>query len=125
MEIAKNTDLPDLLEHLGYSLKRVGRYYTTREMDSIRIKDRRTWKRYSNGTGGDAITFLQTFEGKDFRAAVEYLLDYNGRSRDAPRPSRSRPPPMEEERPECALPRPTRTTAGCSPTCASGASRPR
>lgn len=51
MEIAKDTDLPDLLEHLGYQLKRIGRYYTTREMDSIRIKDRRTWKRYSSGTG--------------------------------------------------------------------------
>ena len=49
MEIAKNTDLPDLLEHLGYSLKRLGRYYTTRERDSIRIKNRRTWKRYCMG----------------------------------------------------------------------------
>ena len=104
MEIAKNTDLPDLLEHLGYSLKRIGRYYTTREMDSIRIKDRRTWKRYSNGTGGDAITFLQEFEGKGFREAVDYLLDFNGRVRDSPRDSRPRPPPEEEKRPEFALP---------------------
>ena len=103
MDIAKNTDLPDLLEHLGYHLQRVGQYYTTREMDSIRIKDRRTWKRYSNGTGGDSITFLQTFEGKGFREAVEYLLDFNGPSRETPRPSRPRPPP-EEERPEFALP---------------------
>ena len=81
METAKNTDLPDLLEHLGYSVRRVGsRYHTTREMDSIRIKDRRTWKRYSNGTGGDAITFLQEFCGKGFREAVTYLL------RRSPRP---------------------------------------
>ena len=42
MDTAKNTDLPDLLEHLGYHLQRVGQYYTTREMDSIRVKDRRT-----------------------------------------------------------------------------------
>ena len=104
MDIAKNTDLPDLLAHLGYSLRRVGRYYSTREMDSIRIKDRRSWKRYSNGTGGDAITFLQEFEGKDFREAVDYLLDFNGQSRDAPRPSRPRPPPVEEEKAEFALP---------------------
>ena len=70
METAKRTDLPDLLEHLGYTVRRVGsRYHTTREMDSIRIKERRTWKRYSNGTGGDAITFLQEFCGKDFREA--------------------------------------------------------
>ena len=102
MDIAKSTDLPDLLSHLGYSLKRLGRYYTTREMDSIRIKDRRTWKRYSNGTGGDAITFLQTFEGKGFREAVEYLLDFNGgRARDSPRPCR---PVAEEEKPGVVLP---------------------
>ena len=31
METAKNTDLPDLLEHLGYSVRRVGsRYHTTK-----------------------------------------------------------------------------------------------
>ena len=79
METAKRTDLPDLLEHLGYTVRRLGsRYHTTREMDSLRIKDRRTWKRYSNGTGGDAITFLQEFCGKDFREAVNYLLEFNG-----------------------------------------------
>ena len=69
MEIAKNTDLPDLLEHLGYHLRRSGRYYTTQEMDSLMIKNRRTWRRYSNDTGGDAITFLQAFEGKIGRAS--------------------------------------------------------
>ena len=69
------------------------RYHTTREMDSIRIKDRRTWKRYSNGTGGDAITFLQEFCNKDFREAVNYLLEFNGcRARDSPAP---RPQPVQ------------------------------
>ena len=37
------TDLPDLLESLGYQVRRVGRYHTTKEMDSLRIKNRRTW----------------------------------------------------------------------------------
>ncbi len=61
METAKGTDLPDLLEHLGYTVRRLGsRYHTTREMDSIRIKDWRTWKRYSNGKGGDAISSSQS-----------------------------------------------------------------
>ncbi len=104
MEIAKNTDLPDLLEHLGYHLKRVGRYYTTREMDSIRIKNRRTWRRYSEGTGGDAITFLQRFENKGFREAVEYLLAFNGRARDSPAPLRPLQSAVEEEKPEFTLP---------------------
>ncbi len=39
-------------------------------MDSIRIKDRQTWKWYSNGEGGDAIIFLQELCGKDFRGAA-------------------------------------------------------
>ena len=102
METSKNTDLPDLLEHLGYHLKRQGRYYSTAEMDSLMIKNRRTWKRYSNGKGGDAITFLQEFEGKGFREAVDYLLEFNGRI--APAISRPRAPPEEEKPVEFALP---------------------
>lgn len=53
-------------------------------MDSLRIKNRRTWFRYSEGKGGDAIDFMQHFEGKTFPEAVEFLLAWNGRSRDSP-----------------------------------------
>lgn len=84
MSIARGTDLPDLLTHLGYSVRQIGSYYTTREMDSLRIKDRRSWRRYSEQSGGDAITFLQHFCGKSFPEAVHYLLAYNGRARDSP-----------------------------------------
>ena len=88
MQIARETDLPDLLEHLGYQVRRIGRYHTTKEMDSLRIRNRRTWFRYSDKTGGDAITFLQRFCNKSFQEAVECLLAYHGRTRDAPaRPS--------------------------------------
>ena len=86
MQIARETDLPELLSHLGYQVKRVGRFLTTAEMDSLRIKDRRTWFRYSQNTGGDAITFLQQFCGKSFPEAVEYLLTFHGKARDAPIP---------------------------------------
>ena len=78
MQIAKETDLPELLTHLGYQVRRIGRYHTTAEMDSLRIKDRRKWFRYSQNTGGDAITFLQQFCGKSFPEAVEYLLAFQG-----------------------------------------------
>ncbi|MEY8313492.1 hypothetical protein AALA61_16360 [Oscillospiraceae bacterium 42-9] len=48
METAKGTDLLDPLEHLGYTVRRLGSWYhTTREMDSIRIKER---VRFSPGT---------------------------------------------------------------------------
>ena len=84
MQIARETDLLELLTHFGYQVKRIGRYYTTAEMDSLRIKDRRTWFRYSQNTGGDAITLVQQFCGKTFPEAVEYLLAFNGRARDSP-----------------------------------------
>ena len=93
---AKNTDLPDLLSSLGYHVRRVGSYHTTEEMDSLRIKNRRTWFRYSEGKGGDAIDFLQRFEGKSFTEAVDFLLAWNGRARDSP----DLPPPVQrKERP--------------------------
>ena len=84
MQIAKETDLPELLTYLGYQVRRIGRYHTTAEMDSLRIKDRRKWFRYSQNTGGDAITFLQQFCGKSFSEAAEYLLAFHGRARDSP-----------------------------------------
>ena len=43
IRLARETDLPGLLSHLGYQVRRIGRYHTTAEMDSLRIKDRRTW----------------------------------------------------------------------------------
>ena len=91
MDIAKGTDLPDLLTHLGYQVRRVGSYYTTREMDSLRIKERRTWRRYSNQTGGDAITFLQEFCGKDFREAVSFAGVQRSPRESLPRPASAVP----------------------------------
>jgi len=73
-------------------VKRVGSYYTVKEMDSLRIKNRRTWYRYSEQKGGDAISFLQHFHGKSFAEAVNDLLAFQGRVRESP--SRTpRPPP--------------------------------
>ena len=81
MQIARETDLPELLSHLGYQVKRVGRFHTTAEMDSLQIKDRRTWFRYSQGIGGDAITFLQQFCDKTFPEAVPADLSRQGQRR--------------------------------------------
>ena len=105
---ANDTDLPDLLASLGYQVRRVGSYYTTREMDSLRIKDRRIWFRNSENTGGDAIAFVRRFCGMSFPEAVRYLLAFNGYSVDSPAPipkQRSRPPP-QRGRPDFALPPP-------------------
>ncbi|MBD5097991.1 MAG: DUF3991 domain-containing protein [Clostridiales bacterium] len=106
IEAAKDTDLPELLSSLGYHVKRVGRYHTTKEMDSLRIKDRHTWYRYSESQGGDAIAFLQHFLDMPFPEAVRYLLAFNGNSVDSPISppmQRTRPPPLRE-RPPFVLP---------------------
>ena len=99
LRIARDTDLTQLAERLGYTVKRVGHYHTTKEMDSLRIRDRRTWKRYSTGECGDTISFVQTFCGKSFPEAVRYLLDYQGRSAAAPEPPRETPIPRERPPP--------------------------
>ena len=54
MQIAKETDLPELLTHLGYQVRRIGRYHTTAEMDSLRIKDRR----YKDKDGNKLTDFI-------------------------------------------------------------------
>ena len=38
MQIVRETDLLELLTHLGYQVKRIGRYHTTAEMDSLRME---------------------------------------------------------------------------------------
>mgnify|MGYP002509455386 CR=1 FL=1 len=123
METAKNTDLPDLLEHLGYHLKRMGSYYAIREMDSLMIKNRRTWKRYSSGKGGDAITFLQEFENMGFRETV-IICWTSMAGPPPPYPGPGHPLPKNSA-PSSSCLQPTRTTAVCSITCASGAAPPR
>lgn len=91
MAVVKGTELPALLESLGYQVRRVGRYHTAREMDNLRIKNRRTWFRYSEGVGGDAVTFLQRFCGKSFQEAVEYLMAYRvAASSISPAPAQGR-----------------------------------
>ena len=81
--IAKNVDLVKVAEALGYTTERRGRYFTIKEMDSIRIHDRCTWCRWSrhgdkeNG-GGTQIDFLRVFAGLEFTGAVAWLLDFAG-----------------------------------------------
>ena len=120
---AKDTDLPELLISLGYHVKRVGRYYTAKEVDSLRIKNRRGWWRYSESVGGDAIAFVQHFLNMSFRDAVRYLLAFNGYSVDSPISppmQRTRPPPRQE-RPPFVLPPPNGDNARvCAYLCGRG-----
>ena len=72
---------------LGYTVRRVGRYHTLKEMDSIRIYNRSHWfrwsRQYDHGeNGGSQIDFLRVFGGMEVKDAVFWLLDFMGYSRD-------------------------------------------
>lgn len=83
LKIAKSVDLCAVAESLGYTVRRIGRYHTLKEMDSIRIYDRRSWYRWSmamehGNNGGSQIDFLIAFAGMDIKEAVLWLLDFAG-----------------------------------------------
>lgn len=83
LAIAKSVDLVAVASSLGYSPKKIGNYYTLKEMDSIRIYNRSHWcrfsRRYEKGNcGGSQIDFLRVFAGMEIKEAVFWLLDFAG-----------------------------------------------
>ncbi len=52
---------------------RKGRFHSTKKMDSLRIKDRRHFYRYSQNHGGDAIAFLVRFHDMSYVTACQHL----------------------------------------------------
>lgn len=83
LQIAKSVDLVRVAEALHYHPKKVGSYYTLKEMDSIRIYNRTHWFRWSRQydkgqNGGSQIDFLRVFAGMDVKTAVFWLLDFAG-----------------------------------------------
>ena len=66
LRVAKSVDLTAVASQLGYTVNRVGKYYTLKEMDSIRIYDKSHWYRWSRqydkgNNGGSQIDFLRVF----------------------------------------------------------------
>lgn len=83
LELAKSVDLCRVAEALGYTVKRIGKYHTLKEMDSIRIYNRTNWYRWSRQgesgrNGGSQIDFLKVFAGMGVKEAVFWLLDFAG-----------------------------------------------
>lgn len=86
LAIAKSVDLLAVASYLGYTVKRIGRYHTLKEMDSIRIYDRSHWFRWSRQydkgeNGGSQIDFLRVFCGMEVKEAVWWLLNFSGYQR--------------------------------------------
>ena len=83
LDIAKSVDLCSVASFLGYTVKKIGKYYTLKEMDSIRVYNRTNWYRWSRqsekgSNGGSQIDFLRVFAGMDVKEAVFWLLDFAG-----------------------------------------------
>lgn len=83
LAIAKSVDLTAVAGCLGYTVKRIGNYYTLKEIDSLRIYNKKSWFRWSRQydkgeNGGSQIDFLRVFAGMNVKEAVFWLLDFAG-----------------------------------------------
>ena len=104
IEKAKSSDLCDVAKALGFTVIRAGTCHSLKEMDSIRIFNRRSWYRFSDGTGGSQIDFLRVFFGMDFVEAVKYLQDFSFSSLTAEAEHSSY---VERNKAEFVLPQPS------------------
>lgn len=78
--------ITDYAQSMGYTLIRVGGYYSLQEHDSVRIDDNKNcfWRnsqffqgQKANSAAGSIIDFVMHFEGKDFKSALETLVGYS------------------------------------------------
>lgn len=100
MDIARQTDLPDLLTSIGYQVKPKGAYHTLAALPHIMIKRRASYYDNYARTWGDAIAFLETYHGMNFKQAVTHLLEHNGHSHTPSESAKPRPiNPSKEEKP--------------------------
>ena len=108
MEIARFTDLPNLAEAFGYEVQARGRWHFLKDVQHIVIKNRTRYFDNYKQEWGDAITFLEDYADMSFREAMDFLLNYNGYSRDAPAQKPEIRLPKKEENPPVpfALPEP-------------------
>ena len=101
LELAKSVDLCEVASSLGYTVKKIGKYHTLKEMDSIRIYGKTNWYRWSRqnekGSNGGSqidekmpsinnefcnVTLNSIYEdGMDIKEAVFWLLDFAGYKR--------------------------------------------
>lgn len=75
IKIAKEIDLVDLVESLGFKLKKLGQdTYAWQEHESFRISRYKGFYWHSKGYGGDSISCVQEMCGCNFSKAMELIL---------------------------------------------------
>jgi DNA primase (bacterial type) len=109
LDQAKRTDLEHLLRSRGEELECSGGEYRwvtydgAGKHDSITIRDNR-WFDHRRLIGGDAIGFLQEFDGLSFRGAVAKLLGLRHTDRERSLVLPQNPVPKLQEKKEFILP---------------------
>lgn len=75
IERARSVPIAKIAKDLGYTVQKLGRYYTLKEIDSLRIYPKKnTYCRFSDNTGGDAIKFAENIGRMSFQEAVRFIL---------------------------------------------------
>ena len=76
-DIKSNISIVDYAQQIGFTVKRVGNYYTLKEHDSVRIEpSRNVFVQNSTGIKGSIIDFVMHFENLDKAAAINQLAKY-------------------------------------------------
>lgn len=82
--IKDEIEIADYARYLGFSLKKVGNYYTLKEHDSVMIspKKRKYWQNSNPssgkaiGEGGSVIDFAMNFGGLSLNEAIKELISF-------------------------------------------------
>ena len=71
LELAKSVDLCEVASSLGYTVKKIGKYHTLKEMDSIRIYGKTNWYRWSRQNEKGSFRAFQK-AGHDCKSDAAY-----------------------------------------------------
>lgn len=98
----------------GYTVTKVGKSYSLKEHDSVRIDAAKNkFIRNSNGKAGNIISFVMEFENKDYVSALKQLSEITNGSSFNYTPQKyisSHKPEKKEEKPILKLPKKVDTT---------------
>lgn len=83
----KNIPIIEYAQSNGFAVQKIGRYYTLKEHDSVRIDvDKNCFYQNSSGKRGSVIDFSMTFENKDLKTTLADLGEYLGNKDYKPKP---------------------------------------
>lgn len=78
-DIKQSIPIHEYAQQMGFTVQRVGNYYTLKEHDSVRINpNKNVFTQNSTGVKGSIIDFVMHFENIDKAAAIDKLAKYIG-----------------------------------------------